>query len=336
MAQPGESSFFFLFDFPTSLLSFWSPSKNVNRKDPMETNHTQIDNLRNTIIDEIFYALGLTRTGWTRRAFGRIFHRPATRFATLAANFDNTVAERGFCRATQKFMPQFIDGFQVTGQENIPAKGPLLITTNHPGTFDGFIIAANLPREDFKVIISGVPFVQSFPATSKHMIYTSYNTQERIKTIRSAVRYLQAGGALMIMPRGNVDPDPAFMPGAHEALELWSPSLALFLKKVPSTSVQVTIVSGVLDPKFLRNPIVNIRRGAVERQKLAEFIQIMTQLFSSRRVEVNPAVSFAPVLSPEVLQNAGSDVELMRMIKTHAHQALDDHISTFSLTKYPY
>lgn len=301
----------------------------------MEMNYAQVENLRNTIIDEIFYALGLTRTGWARRAFGQIFHRPATRFATLAANFDNTVADQGFCRATQMFMPQFIDSFQVNGLENIPAKGPLLITTNHPGTYDGFIIAANLPREDFKLIISGVPFVQSFPATSKHLIYTSYNTQERIKTIRSAVRHLQAGGALMIMPRGNVDPDPAFMPGAHEALELWSPSLALFLRKVPSTSLQVTIVSGVLDPRFLRNPIVKIRRGAVERQKLAEFLQIMIQLFSSRRVEVNPAVSFAPVLTPEMLKNIGSENELMRAIKTHAHQALDNHISTFSLPKYP-
>lgn len=302
----------------------------------METDCTQVEKLRNTITDEIFYAMGLPRFGWARRAFGHIFYRPATRFATLAANFDNMVAEQGFCQATQMFMPQFIDSFQVTGQANIPAKGPLLITTNHPGTYDGFIIAANLPREDFKLIISGVPFVQSFPATSKHLIYTSYDTQERIKTIRTAVRHLQAGGALMIMPRGNVDPDPAFMPGAHKALELWSPSLALFLKKVPNTSLQVTIVSGVLDPRFLRNPIVKIRRGAVERQKLAEFIQIMTQLFSSRQVEVNPAVSFAPLLTPAMLQNTGSGNELLRVIKSYAHRALDDHIATFSLPKHPY
>jgi hypothetical protein len=301
----------------------------------METDYTQIENLRNTITDEIFYALGLTRSGLARRVFGAIFRRPATRFATLAANFDNTVAEQGFCQATRMYMPQFIDSYQVSGQKNVPAEGPLLITTNHPGTYDGFIIAANLPREDFKVIISGVPFVQSFPATSKHMIYTSYDTQERIKTIRTAVRHLKAGGALMIMPRGNVDPDPAFMPGAHEALELWSPSLALFLRQVPQTNLQVTIVSGVLDPRFLRNPIVKIRRGPVERQKLAEFIQIMTQLFSSRRVQVNPAVSFAPILSPADLQNAGNQNDLMGIIKSRAHQALDEHIATFSLTKHP-
>jgi hypothetical protein len=297
----------------------------------MEADSAQVDNLRETITDEIFYALGLTRSGWPRRVFGWLFRRPTTRFAALAANFDNSVAEHGFRQATQQYMPRFTDSIQVQGHESIPAEGPLLLCTNHPGTYDGFIIAANLPREDFKLIISGVPFVQSFPATSKHLIYTSYNTQERIRTIRKAVRHLQSGGVLMIMPRGNVDPDPAFMPGAYQALALWSPSLALFLRKVPQTSLQVATVSGVLDPRFLRNPIVKIRRGTVERQKLAEFIQIMTQLFSSRQVQVNPAVSFAPILTPETLQNADSTEDLMEVIKSHAHQALDEHIAAFSL-----
>jgi len=301
----------------------------------MEPNQAQVDTIRETITDEIFYALGLSRSGWARRVFGTIFRRPASRFAELAVNFDNTVSEQGFCQASRLFLPQFIESVQVSGKDNIPANGPLLIATNHPGTIDGLLITGYLPRDDFKLIISGVPFVQSFPATSRYLIYTSYNTHERIKTVRTAVRHLKNGGALMIMPRGNVDPDPAFMPGAHEALDLWSPSLALFLRQVPQTSVQVTIISGVLDPKFLRYPIVKIRRGDVERQKLAEFIQIMMQLFSSRKVSINPSVSFAPLLTPTVLQDVVSTQGLMHSITTHAHEALDDHIATFSLPKHP-
>lgn len=301
----------------------------------MEPNQAQVDTIMETITDEIFYALGLSRSGWARRVFGTIFRRPASRFAELAVSFDNTVSEQGFCQASRLFLPQFIESVQVSGKEHIPANGPLLITTNHPGTIDGLLITGYLPRDDFKLIVSGVPFVQSFPATSRYLIYTSYDTQERIKTVRTAVRHLKNGGALMIMPRGNVDPDPAFMPGAHEALDLWSPSLALFLRQVPQTSVQVTIVSGVLDLKFLRNPIVKIRRGDVERQKLAEFIQIMTQLFSSRKVSINPSVSFAPLLTPTALQDVVGTQGLMHSITTHAHDALDDHIATFSLPKHP-
>ena len=301
----------------------------------MDPNQAQVDIIRETITDEIFYALGLSRSGWARRIFGTIFRRPASRFAELAVSFDYTVSEQGLCQASRQFIPQFIESVQVSGEEHIPADGPLLITTNHPGTYDGFLITANLPRDDFKLIISGVPFVQSFPATSRYLIYTPYDSQERIKTVRTAVRHLKNGGALLIMPRGNVDPDPAFMPGAHEALDLWSPSLALFLRQVPHTSVQVTIVSGVLDPKFLRNPIVKIRRGDVEQQKLAEFIQIMTQLFSSRKVSINPSISFAPLLTPTALQGVNGTQGLMHLITTHAHEALDDHISTFSLPKHP-
>jgi len=301
----------------------------------MDPNQAQVDTIKETITDEIFYALGLSRSGLSRRIFGTLFRAPASRFAEIAVSFDNTVSEQGLCQASRLFIPQFIESVQVSGKEHIPSNGPLLITTNHPGTYDGFLIAANLPRDDFKLIISGVPFVQSFPATSSYLIYTPYDTQERIKTVRTAVRHLKNGGALMIMARGNVDPDPAFMPGAYEALDLWSPSLALFLRQVPQTSVQVTTVSGVLDPKFLRNPIVKIRRGGVERQKLAEFIQIMTQLFSSRKVSINPSLSFAPLLSPTALQDASDTQGIMSLIITHAHDAMDDHIKTFSLPKYP-
>ena len=301
----------------------------------MGSDQAQVDTIRETNTDEIFYALGLSRSGWSRRIFGTIFRRPASRFAELAVSFDITVSEQGLCQASRLYIPQFIESVQVSGEEHIPANGPVLLTTNHPGTYDGFIITANLPRDDIKVVISGVPFVQSFPATSRYLIYTPYDTQERIKTVRTAVRHLKNGGVLMIMPRGNVDPDPAFMPGAHEALDLWSPSLALFLRQVPQTSVQVTTVSGVLDPKFLRNPIVNIRRRDVERQKLAEFIQIMTQLFSSRKVSINPSLSFAPLLTPQDLQKTAGTQGLMQLITDHAHNALDDHIKTFSLPNHP-
>jgi len=296
--------------------------------------YAQADTLSKTITDEIFYALGLSRSGVARRLLGPIFKFPADRFARLGADFDRSVAEQGFCQATRDFLPRFVNNFQVYGQENIPANGPLLITMNHPGTYDGFFITANLPREDFKVIISGVPFVKSLPAISKYLIYTSYNVQERIKTIRTAIQHLKAGGALIIMPRGNVDPDPAFMPGAHEALDLWSPSLALFLRQVPQTNVQITIVSGVLDPRFLRNPIVKIRKRMVERQKLAEFFQIITQLFSSRPISVNPAVSYAPLLTSEILQKAKTNEQLMRKIIECTHRTLDDHISRFSLPNF--
>jgi hypothetical protein len=296
--------------------------------------YAQADTLSKTITDEIFYALGLSRSGIARRILGPVFKLPADRFAHLGADFDRSVAEQGFCQATRDFLPHFVNNFQVYGQENIPAHGPLLITMNHPGTYDGFFVTANLPREDFKVIISGVPFVKSLPAISKYLIYTSYDVQERIKTVRTAIQHLKAGGALIIMPRGNVDPDPAFMPGAHEALDLWSPSLALFLRQVPETNLQVTIVSGVLDPRFLRNPIVKIRKRMVERQKLAEIIQIITQLFSSRQISVNPAVSFAPLLTPAILQNAMNNEQLLRTIVQHARQSLDDHITRFSLQSF--
>lgn len=97
--------------------------------------YANVENLRRFITTEIFKALGLS-AGWVQRLFSPLFRAPTQRFAQLAAAFDDRVAQWGFCEAARWVLPNFARPVAASGTEHIPAEGPLLIASNHPGTCD--------------------------------------------------------------------------------------------------------------------------------------------------------------------------------------------------------
>ena len=55
----------------------------------------QVALLGDRITDEIFFALGLPRSGFLRRSLCALFHLPANRFGRVAANFENETTRAG-------------------------------------------------------------------------------------------------------------------------------------------------------------------------------------------------------------------------------------------------
>jgi len=221
------------------------------------------------------------------------------RFALPAVEFDEDVSRFGFNEAARRFLRHFVHEMHVRGAERIPAEGPLLVVSNHPGTVDGLAIAAHLPRPDLKIVVSGVPFIRHLRAAANHLIYSSLDTVERMLVVRSAIRHLQEGGAVLLFPSGGLDPDPAAMPGALQELEAWSPSLEVILRRVPAARVVVTAVSGVLHPLWARSPVIYLRRGRRNQQRVAEFFQVIQQVLFPNSLRVSPSVCFAePILFP--------------------------------------
>jgi hypothetical protein len=289
----------------------------------------EIATLRRYIIDEIFIAMGAPANGWARRLLGPLFWLPAQKFASLAAQFDHSVQQCGLQSAVRQVLPRFVDGLEVCGAQNIPLEGPLLVVSNHPGAYDLGVIAANLPREDLEILVSGVPFVRRLPATSRHLIYVTAGPHQRISAVRASIQHLQDGGALLIYPSGRVDPDPEVLPGAHDALEHWSRSLELMIRKAPETQVLVTIVSGVLSPASLRNPLVRLPKEVWRQHKLAEFFQVMQQLLFPGSLSMIPRVSFGEPFKPGDLAGGQGDPSgILEWIIKQAHNQLFFHMST--------
>ncbi len=290
----------------------------------MESQFTGIAELRRTLIDEIFNAMGFPQ-GLLRRALWPFAWAPAHRFARLMERFERCNAEYGFSEAARHLLDRFISQLVVSGAEQIPPEGPLLIASNHPGAVDAVAIAASLPRQDLKIVVSGVPFFHSLSFINDHLIYSAEDAHGRMLAVRGAIRHLREGGSVLIFPTGTVDPDPAVFPFAPQSMEAWSVSLALMLNKAPGTRLLVTMVSGVLAPECWRHPLVRLRQSFWEKQKLAEFIQVIQQLVLGRRFPLIPRVIFgSPVTLPELC--LGDRVEdIMQAIRDNGRSLMETH-----------
>jgi len=291
----------------------------------------RIKDLRQSLTNDVLRLIGIPQTGINLRIFKPLLWPPTTLLSKLAARFDYYVDRYGLGEASQWVLSKFARGIEISGEERIPEEGPLLIAANHPGTIDGFAITANVPRPDLKVVVTGIPFIQRLRSTSKHLIYATLDPHQRMTTVRSIIRQLEEGGALLIFPTGTIDPDPEFMPGSLDALRSWSPSLELILKKVPQTQVLVTIVSGVLNPRYLRNPFACLHKGIREQQKVAEFLQVAQQLILPKFRTLLPRVSFgSPITVESILKAEGSSQVLVNII-AKAQQLLHEHTGKLGL-----
>jgi 1-acyl-sn-glycerol-3-phosphate acyltransferase len=282
--------------------------------------------LRSKITDEIVAAMGFNRRGLARRLLGPIFYPPAQRFSRLIADVDRQVGESGIQAAAGQLLTHFIDQLRVFGAGSIPKEGPLVVASNHPGAYDSVALLATIPRPDIKLVVSDVPFIRSLPELNRHMIYTPTGDQARMAAVRQAVRHLKQGGALLIFPSGVVDPDPAVLAGAKEALRRWFSSLDLMLKHDPEIQLVDATVSGVLAPAHLRSPLTRLVKVEWRQRKLAEFLQIMRQLLFGSKFDLRPAVSFGKPLNAAGLLEQSGENDLHPAILRWAERQLDEHI----------
>lgn len=261
----------------------------------------QIDELRRVLLDDLFRDFDHARTRWLGKTLKSVAWPPASRFVRRIAEFDQVVASAGFRSAVGQLLSTFVGGYRLEGSQNVPLTGPLLVVSNHPGAYDSLVITACLPRDDLYLIATGYPMLRRLPHTSRRMIFFDPRANSQLNLVREVVQHLRLGRAVLIFPRGQVEPDPAVLPGAQETLQRWSPSLELFLRKVPDTQVLVTAVSGVLAPVFLHNPLIRIWRGRREPLVVAETMQVMTQLIFPRLIRVRPRLTFGSPLSVQGL-----------------------------------
>ncbi len=105
----------------------------------------------------------------------------------------------------------------------IPAKGPLVVVSNHPsGLVDGMIMAeiVNRVRPDFKILtrslLTGIPEVEEF------MIPVPFPHEENSRELGLQMRqetmaHLKAGGAIILFPAGKVAHSETWFGPAIEA-----------------------------------------------------------------------------------------------------------------------
>ena len=289
-----------------------------------------VANLTKLLNAEIVGNVGLPKTEPFLSLFGFLFRRPVSRFATMGLTFDRLVAEEGFPNACTWALTHWCSHITANGTQNIPTDGPLLIVSNHPGTYDALIIFSQVDRKDIQWISTEIPFLDNLLHTRNHVVFGSRsNALKRMSAMRSSIRHLQADGALLYIGAGQLDPDPAVYPSAAEYIEEWLDGIDFFFRHVPRLRLVPTIVSGVVSPKWARSPITYLRRKDVDKRRLAEFGQVIKQLLFPGRLMFTPFVSFGQPVTLEVLRSESNQENVLPAVIARTKALLAEHCRTF-------
>ena len=116
------------------------------------------------------------------------------------------------------------------------------------------------------------------------------------------------------------------MTGAEAGLVEWSRSVALILRRVPQAFLLVTIVSSVLEPRFLSHPLTSLGPKGWERQKLAEVLQIMHQLLFRTRSPLTVRITLDQPVTLGQLHRHGGPMDLEEAIVAHARRVMALHL----------
>lgn len=266
--------------------------------------------------DDLLGGLGLGGIRHGRRLLEWLFQFPARRFAHDVITYDDAVGDAGLAAGGAWAIRRFAAGVTTSEQQRYPRTGATLFVANHPGLWDTTALFTAIQRPDLRVVAAARPFLRALPNTSRYLFYIDESAASRTKTIRAIARHFRSGGAVLTFPAGQIEPDPAVLPGASEALEQWSDSIDVFARFAADLTIVPVIVSGVLSPAALRHPLTYIRRQPKDREWLAALLQI--QLRAYQRAMVNVAFG-----SPIVVAAHRSAAPISTLVKAEARRLIE-------------
>jgi len=290
----------------------------------MNMRDAEIHILTETLIYELTKAFALPQTAWAKQIIRMIFGKAAHAAAEFGIGLDQAVVNDGIANGARWALPSIVKSHEARGIENIPANGPLIIASNHPGSIDSLVISAYINRTDYKAIIGDIPFFQHLPHISERAIYApnEKNTQGRMRVVRESLRHLNSGGSLLIFPFGHLEPDPDFMPHPDADFIHWSRSLEIFLQRVPGLQILITIASGTISQSTFHHPVTRLRKARPDRQRIAFMITLARQMLSGRELfGLTPRVTFGEIIT------GGNHPHLLAEIEHAARRTLAQHMA---------
>jgi 1-acyl-sn-glycerol-3-phosphate acyltransferase len=214
-----------------------------------------------------------------------------------------------FLRGVMRFIVRvyLVGLFRVTGGEQVPREGPLLVCANHASTIDPPLLPAWLPRSDSwsmaKAEWFARPTFTSWLFTQYHAFPIVRHSPDR-RGLKRALGVLREGGALIVYPEGHRVESGGMWPAEPGAG---------FIARMTGAPVQPVALVGTRDcfPKGARWP----RRVPVEVRCGAP-IRIRDRRPDGRRVENQEAADAIMLAVAELLPAAArghyADLDALR------------------------
>ena len=227
-------------------------------------------------MDDVISAFGLGGVSRGRAVMESISRIPARRLARQVLTYDRIVGESGLGTGGAWALKRLSRNTRIEGQENVPRGGPLLLVSNHPGLADAVALFAATPRDDLRVIAADRPFLEALPNTSRYLLTVA---EDLCGTLwrragggqapagRRAPYSRFRGGGSSPTPRSCQAPSKPWITGPRAPTS--SPA------SLPGLEVVPVVVSGVISPSALRNPLIHLRRRRRDREWLAATLQVL-------------------------------------------------------------
>lgn len=298
----------------------------IDEKDPY------VQELSESLVDEVVGAIGLPKTRLNHWLTWRLIRGVTDHFAKIGVTFEQLIADKGLPTASRWVLSLFCHPVRAHFKEDIPSEGPLLVAANHPGAYDALVFFSQINRKDLRWISTEIPFLKLLPNTYRHSIVAPRNdSSTRMIAMRQIIRHLRSGGAVLYFASGHRDPDTAVYSGSERMIDSWLPVFDFFYHYVPGLRILPAIGSGILSEHWAYHPFTRVRRKQVDRQRLAEFCQVISQLARPGKLMVTPAVSFGRAVSQEDLAGEGVHDNYQSSIVAMGKSLLSDHIKQFDL-----
>jgi len=266
---------------------------------------SQLDTLVQINLDDLVSSFGWEQQPLLASTLRQFFLRPAKKFAQQMVDFDNTVGKTGLVDASRQIMRQrYVHDVRVHGREHVPANGPALFISNHPGMADTISLFAAINRPDLNIIALHRPFLVSLVNVTKNLFYISDDAAERMRAVRQVSAHLRNGGSALTFPAGEIEPDPDVYPGALDSLNSWIDSAGVFIRFAKDTQIVPVLVSGVIWQKTARHWLTRLKRTRSEREKFAAALQLLAMVTRDARpttvhVQFAKPITLAEVSSTE-------------------------------------
>jgi hypothetical protein len=281
--------------------------------------------LQRLILDEMAKTFGAATNGLLRRILGPVAALPTGRFSRLFAAADREVQRGGLPSGCARLLSDVGIGVTARGTEHLPTGASLLVVANHPGAYDSLALASSIRRRDLKIVLREIPFFRAIPNASQRFLYATFEPMSSMVALRATIRHLHDGGSVLLFGTGTIEPDPAFGPGAISALGRWSRSIEIIMRHVPGLKLVLAAVSGVVTPAFVHHPLRLVRKRPVDRRRVTEYLQVITQMLLPRWFSVTVRLSFAPPVTVEDLSQESAGGRLMPAVLARERRLLREH-----------
>jgi 1-acyl-sn-glycerol-3-phosphate acyltransferase len=270
------------------------------------------DEIAKEVVRDVSQVFKVNSDSWWYGVWQKLLKIPATKFASFMRSADLKVGMRSMWEAARDLLQRYSGGWDVEGGIHFPKEGPLLVVSNHPGATDSLAALAVLERPDVHMVANARPTLKVLPNTSEHMVYLDKKTPDRMMALRNLIRLLEEGQAVILFPRGSLEPEPTLYPGALDSLKHWSGSLGLLLSRVPDTALQLVLSRNVLTPQAWNHPITRLGKTENRKHEIAMILQLIVQsLFNDWKIPIRvtmpepvPAEVLEPSLDPHGLNTA--------------------------------